>query len=223
VQQRTIVAWQQSRTLNNVAPSIRVDAVSTSEQALASVADEQLLILDTPGHVTERTTGVARCSHLLIQPTSPSADDLPMSVLVFQALERMGIERDKLAFALCRVLSKAEEKLAREQLSGYGYTVLNGAVPEHLIYRQAMKTGRSISETRKRALNGRVQVMLLDLLQRRPPMLTRSPAVKPAGPPDEKLRLMSNPNLWRSRPQRSTRSRRPAHYSRCTENGPLEL
>jgi len=125
-----------------------------------------LLILDTPGHITNGTTELARRSHLLVQPTSPSADDLPISVLVFQALERVGIPRDKLAFALCRVLSDAEEKMARSHLAGFGYTVLKGAVPEHLSYREAMKMGRSISETGKKALNTRAEVLISDLLEK---------------------------------------------------------
>src|SRR5262249_2215438 len=110
VQQRTVVVWQQSRLLNKVAPPVRVEAFATAAQALAGAADGELLILDTAGQITDGTTDIARRSHLLIQPTSPSPDDLPISVLVFQALERDGIGRDKLAFALCRVLSKAEER-----------------------------------------------------------------------------------------------------------------
>jgi len=165
-QQKTVVVWEQSRQLHNVRPPISVDAFADAAQGLASAAGEDLLILDTPGHVTDGTTHLAQWSHLLVQPTSPSADDLPISVFVFQALERVGIEREKLAFALCRVLSTREERMARSHLAGFGYTVLKGAIPEHLTYRKAMKTGRSISETRKRAFNARAEVLIADLLEK---------------------------------------------------------
>jgi chromosome partitioning protein len=167
VQQRTVVAWDLSRQRHNVRPVVRVDAFANAAHALEIAAsDEDLLILDMPGHVTDGTTEVARHSDLLIQPTSPSADDLPISLLVFEALERLGIPRYKLAFALCRVLSRREEKAARSHLVQAGYTVLKGSIFEHLRYREAMNIGRSIGETGKKALDARAHVLIGDLLDK---------------------------------------------------------
>ena len=129
---------------------MNVDAFANAAHALEIATDEDLLILDMPGHVTDGTTEVALHSDFLVQPTSPSADDLPISLLVFEALERLGIPRDKLAFALCRVLSRREEQTARARLAQSGYTVLNGSIFEHLRYREAMKMGRSIGERREK-------------------------------------------------------------------------
>ena len=166
VQQRTVVAWEQSRLRHNVRPTVSVDAFANAAHALEIATDEELLILDMPGHITDGTTEVARRSDFLVQPTSPSADDLPISLLVFQALERLGIPRDKLAFALCRVLSAGEERAARARLADSGYTVLKGSIFEHIRYREAMKMGRSIGETGKRALDTRAKVLIGDLLDK---------------------------------------------------------
>lgn len=166
VQQRTVVAWELSRQRHNVRPVVRVDAFANAAHALEIATDEDLLILDMPGHVTDGTTEVARRSDLLVQPTSPSADDLPISLLVFEALERLGIPRYKLAFALCRILSRREEKAARSRLVEAGYNVLKGSIFEHLRYREAMKIGRSIGETGKKALDARAQVLIGDLLDK---------------------------------------------------------
>ena len=111
VLQRTAIAWEQYRLRHNVTPLVRVEAFANATQALQLATRQDLLILDTPGQIADDTAEVARRSHFIVQPTSPSADDLPLSLLVFEALERMGIPRDKLAFALCRVLSRAEEKI----------------------------------------------------------------------------------------------------------------
>jgi chromosome partitioning protein len=166
VQQRSVVAWEQSRQRHNVEPPVRVDAFANAAHALEMATGDDFLILDMPGHITDDTAEVARRSHFLVQPTSPSADDLPISLLVFQALERLGIPREKLAFALCRVLSRAEERAARAQLAQFGYTVLEGAIFEHLRYREAMKLGRSIGETGKKALDARAEVLIGDLLDK---------------------------------------------------------
>jgi hypothetical protein len=105
-------------------------------------------------------------AHLAVQPTSPSADDLHLAVLVFLALERVGIAREKLAFALCIVLSANEEKNARSSLASFGYVVLEGAIPQHLTYRVAMRSGRSIMETGQKTLDGRAERLMADLLQK---------------------------------------------------------
>ena len=166
VQQRTVVTWELSRQRHNVRPAVTVDAFANAAHALEIATDEDLLILDMPGHVTDGTIEVALHSHLLVQPTSPSGDDLPISLLVFEALERLGIPRGKLAFALCRVLSSREEKTARARLTQSGYTVLKGSIFEHLRYREAMKMGRSIGETGKKALDARAEVLIGDLLDK---------------------------------------------------------
>ena len=157
VQQRTVVTWELSRQRHNVRPAVSVDAFANASHALETATDEDLLILDMPGHVTDGTTEVARRSDFLVQPTSPSADDLPISLLVFEALERLGVPRDKLAFALCRVLSSREEKTARSRLAQSGYTVLKGSIFEHLKYREAMQLGRSIGETGPRRQSSRLR------------------------------------------------------------------
>jgi len=75
-----------------------------------------------------------------------------ISILVFLAMERIGIERERLAFALCRVLSANEERDARSYLSSFGYAVLESWIPEDLGYRVAMRHGRSVTETEQKPL-----------------------------------------------------------------------
>ena len=79
-------------------------------------------------------------------------------------MERVGIPREKLAFALCGVMSKAEERDARAFLGSFSYLVLQGGVPSSAAYREAMKAGRSILETGQRTLNGAASLLISDLL-----------------------------------------------------------
>jgi chromosome partitioning protein len=100
----------------------------------------------------------------LVQPTSPSSDDLHISVLLFLAMERVSIPRERLAFALCRTLSPQEEKGARAYLESFGYRVLEGAIPEDLAYRDAMKVGKSIGESGRKELDRRAHDVMADIL-----------------------------------------------------------
>jgi chromosome partitioning protein len=77
-----------------------------------------------PGQLTNQIAGIAGSVQLIVQPTSPSVDDLHPSMLVFQALQRVRIPRDRPAFALCRVLGEKEAEATRDYLEKEGYTVL---------------------------------------------------------------------------------------------------
>jgi chromosome partitioning protein len=165
-QQATITIWAQARDRYQVSPSIKVEAFLSAQEALAAAGGEGLLIIDTPGCITNEIAEIAGLANLLVQPSSPTVDDLYPAVLAFQALERIGISRDKLAFALCRTLADEEASDARAYLQGLGYGVLTGDVPEHLEYRKAMNQGRAITEANQPILSARAEAMMADLMAR---------------------------------------------------------
>jgi chromosome partitioning protein len=166
LQQKTALVWQTVRERHGVAPALEVHAFSSPKDALANARGSELLIIDTAGKITDAVSEVAQYAHLLVQPTSPSSDDLHISILLFLAMERVSVDRDKLAFALCRVLSSAEEKYARSYLASFGYGVLASSIHEHLGYREAMRAGRSICETGRDDLDEPARALLADLLRR---------------------------------------------------------
>ena len=131
-QQKTVTIWKHNRAGHRLAPAIDVEAFDAAKAAVAAAKHCDLLILDTAGKIVEGTTEVSQYANLLVQPTSPSSDDLHISVLLFLAMERVAIPRERLAFALCRTLSPQEEKGARAYLKSFGYRVLEGAIPEDL-------------------------------------------------------------------------------------------
>ena len=165
-QQRTLLIWERTRRNNQVTPTISVQAFENCEAAIDSAAHDNLLILDTPGQITNGTLALARRAHLVVQPTGPSVDDLQPAVLVFDALVKLGIPRERLVFALCRTIGKGEEDAAREYLTSAGYEVLWGSIPEKLAYRQALNRGQSVTEAAENALTKRVDNLMEDLLAR---------------------------------------------------------
>jgi chromosome partitioning protein len=165
-QQATITVWAHARDRYRVSPSIKVEAFLSIKDALATAGREQLLIIDTPGYLSDEIAEVAQRATLLVQPTSPTVDDLYPGVLAFKALENMGVSRAKFAFALCRTLADEEASDARTYLEGLGYVVLAGDVPEHLDYRKAMNQGRAITEASQPSLSARAETMIADLLAR---------------------------------------------------------
>jgi chromosome partitioning protein len=166
LQQKSIIVWGGTRARQQVKPILDVQAFDSAKEAVASGAKHDVVILDTAGKITDGVTEASQYAHLLVQPTSPSADDLHISLLVFLAMERIAVPREKLAFAMCRVLSEHEDKDARSYLSSFGYAVLEGSIPEDIGYRDAMRAGRSITETGQKVLDMRVVQVMADLMRK---------------------------------------------------------
>src|SRR5690242_10541098 len=111
--QATITIWALARDRYRVVPPIKVEAFRLAEDALASKRDEDLVIIDTPGGIGDAAGQIAAHADFLVQPTSPSIDDMYPATLVFRALERVGVPRNRLAFAVCRTLADEEASHAR--------------------------------------------------------------------------------------------------------------
>ena len=165
-QQATITVWAQARNRQKLSPPVQVDRFPSMKHALESAEGEELFVLDTPCAISDEIADVAKQAVLLVQPTSPTVDDLYPAVLVFHALERMGTPREKLVFALCRTLADEEAADARNYLEGLGYAVLASDIPERLEYRKAMNQGRAITEADPEELKIRAEAMMADLLAR---------------------------------------------------------
>lgn len=165
-QQRTLLRWNATREQFSIKPTVSIAAFDSAQDALQGSLDADLLILDMPGQLTNQIADVAGSVQLIVQPSSPSVDDLHPSMLVFQALRRIRIPRERLAFALCRVLSDKEAEATRSYLENEGYVVLLGAIHERSAYRDALNLGRALSETKQLSLNAPARMMMLDLLNR---------------------------------------------------------
>ncbi len=163
-QQRTLMRWLKTRTDLGLKPALRIEAFTGAQQAIDAGGDVDVIILDLPGQVSDEVGLVVRNADLVVQPTSPSVDDLHPAVLVFQALEKVGTPRDRLVFALCRVLGEKEADATRAYLERHGYGVARGCISERLGYRDALNLGRALVESRQANLNNAAQLLLLDLL-----------------------------------------------------------
>lgn len=163
-QQSTVRRWNQRRAETKVTPPIEVRSFAKMSDALEASEGFDLLIVDTPGSVTRATLDIARHSHLVVQPSGPSIDDLDPAVLAFHELTQAGIPRQRLLLALCRTLNRQEEDEARSYLSEAGYQVLKASIPERSGYRMAQNRGQALTETREKALNARADLLLAELL-----------------------------------------------------------
>lgn len=163
-QQSTLVRWQRNRAQNPYAPTIKVEGLQTIDEALAAAEDHELLIIDTPGNTTRATLDIARKSHLVVQPTGPSLDDLDPAILLFHELVEAGIPRARLLMVLCRTLTRQEEDEARAYLTEAGYEPLRASIPERATYRAAHNRGLGLTETKELALNARADELLTELL-----------------------------------------------------------
>ena len=164
-QQRTVLEWERLRQENRNVPPLLVEAFRGAAEALKTAQDDELLILDAPAHASSATLQIAAAATLVVQPSSASIDDLRPAVLLFHELIEAGIPRERLAVALCRILTPGEEKLARQYLAKATYDVLPGCIPERALYRDAHSRGHAVTET-DRTHNAQVETLMEGLYAR---------------------------------------------------------
>jgi len=168
IQQGTSAAWQRRRLAAGIEPRIWVESFATADQALEEASRFDLLIIDAPARASEGTKRIAQVASLIIQPADPCLDDLEPAVKVFHELAKAGISKQKLAFAINKVLTPSEETAARAYLMESGYEVIAGFLPAKTSYRDAHDHGRSITETRYDALNEKEDAIIQSIIDRIP-------------------------------------------------------
>lgn len=165
-QQNTVLKWEKLRQENSTTPALTVEAFATAAEAIASAKDDELLIIDAPAHANRGTLEIAQAATLIVQPSGASIDDLRPAVLLFHELVEAGIHPERLAVALCRILTDAEERMARAYIAKAAYDVLPGCIPERAAYREAHNRGQAVTETTHKALNQRVEELMEGLYAR---------------------------------------------------------
>jgi chromosome partitioning protein len=164
-QQASVIEWERTREKNAAGPPCEVVGYETASQAIDDSKDVDLLIMDAPARTNRATLEIAQRSHLVVQPTGASADDLRPAVLLFHELVKAGVPKERLVAAICRVLTDTEEAAARAYMQAAGHEVLGGSVLEHTGYRQAQNRGHAITETKIAKLNQRADALMEALLE----------------------------------------------------------
>jgi len=165
-QQKTVLEWEKLRHENSTVPALTVEGFESAAGAIASAEEDELLIIDAPAHANRGTLEIAQAATLIVQPSGASIDDLRPAVLLFHELLEAGIPRERLVVALCRILSQAEEDMARGYITKAGYDVLPGCIPERTAYREAQNRGQAVTETKHKALNALVEELMEGLYAR---------------------------------------------------------
>ena len=178
-QQASVTDWERTRQRTGSGPECEVVAYKTPEQAIAEGGEVDLLIIDAPAGATPDTLRIAQRSHLVVQPTGPSLDDLRPAILTFHELVKAAIPRERLVMAICRVLSHGEETRTRQAIEQAGYEALAGAIPERIAYREAQDRGQAITETQNGKLNERADALMDALVQKVTQEVKRMQAAKP--------------------------------------------
>jgi chromosome partitioning protein len=166
VRQQTSARWSNTRISGGLPFPIDAEAYESLTEALDDVADYDLVVIDTPGHLTPETFEIAQASDIIIFPTGTSSDDLYPTTLLLYEFEKIGIPKDRMSVALCRLLEVKEERWARHYLETTGFTALDGSLPERTGYRRAHNRGKSVTETGEPALNERANELMASVLRK---------------------------------------------------------
>lgn len=125
-----------------------------------------MLIIDAPARTSKGTLAIARVADLVVQPTCASTDDLRPAVREFHALVKQGVPKSKLAFALNRISTAAEEAETRGYIAEAGYATLDGCLLERPAYRKAQNRGHAVTETSYAGLNAKADALIQALIDR---------------------------------------------------------
>lgn len=166
VRQQTSARWSNTRASSGLPFPIDAEAYESLAEALDDVAEYDLVVIDTPGHLTPETFDIARASDIIILPTGTSTDDLYPTTLLLYELEKTGIPKERLSVALCRLLELKEERWARHYIETTGYAALDGSLPERIGYRRAHNRGKSVTETTEAPLNERANELMASVLRK---------------------------------------------------------
>lgn len=168
VSQGTSKEWAERRKENNLNPQVDSKNFSTVEQALENTTEDyDLIIFDGAPHATRKTKKIAEISHLIILPTGNSIDDLNPQIRLAHEMVDHHIDEKKIAFLLSRVgTSQSETYEVSKYIKESGYYLLDGEIPEKTVFRQAIREGRSITETRYPQLNERCELVVQSIVNR---------------------------------------------------------
>ncbi len=147
-------------------PVVPVEPFRRAADAFKAASLVDLMIIDGPARASAGTLEIAQGSALVVQPSSTSIDDLEPGVIVFNNLVRAGVPRARLAFALCRVGTEAEEEAARAYVAEAGYDALPGALLERPAYRQAQNDGQAVTEVKFKGLSERADALVQAIIDR---------------------------------------------------------
>lgn len=165
--QSTSYEWNLRRQKNKISPLIHVERFIDVEDTIQVQESYDLVIFDGAPHASRMTRNIANIAHLLVLPTGNSIDDLNPQIRLAHELVSDGINKDRLAFVLSRVgNSNTELDEVLDYLNQTGYMILAGHILEKTAFRQAVRDGRSISETRYIRLNNKCEQVVQSVVDR---------------------------------------------------------
>jgi len=165
--QSTSFNWNSRRLKNNILPNLRVEQFRRVEDAIKIADSYDLMIFDGAPHATKETLDIAKICDLIILPTGISLDDLEPTIKLAHELKKEGVNRDKIALALCRVgNSESEITEAKEYISNAGYFLLEGELSEKTGYRRAIDLGKTLTETTHTSLNKQANILIQSIINK---------------------------------------------------------
>jgi chromosome partitioning protein len=164
VQQGTSTDWYTRRLENKLEPEFSVHKFSNIDRALKQGDKYDLIVFDGAPHATLQTKQIAKTSNLVILPVGNSKDDLIPQIRLAHELSDV-IETKRILFVLARVGdSVAENEATVDWIEQAGYKVLPGFIPERTAYRTAMDSGRTLTETSFKSLNGKADEVVQSIV-----------------------------------------------------------
>lgn len=160
--QNTCHEWAMERNKRSLEPFIPVQQYTRLDRALKDEGGQyDVLLLDGAPNSDRLSLKIAEASDLVIIPTGIGDDDIKPSKRLMNELVRSGVPKEKIVFALCKVVGTAKATVASAyySLKDEGYDVLEGAMRFQAGYIAAFNEGRAATETVFKTLNDEAEEM----------------------------------------------------------------
>ncbi len=163
--QQTFFKWSQRRTEEGVEPTIEAALYGEPKAALKAANNADVLLVDGKAFADKHALEIALKSNLIIIPVGVSLDDLEPSLKLAVELVNKGVQKDQIAFVICRVPDKGDKEAQNTHASikAWGYEVIEGWIPFKPSYSQAMDKGLAFTETPFKSLNNKADKIIEQL------------------------------------------------------------
>jgi chromosome partitioning protein len=167
ISQATSFQWRTRRLQNQIEPDVPVEQFGSVDKAVRQADQYDMLIFDGAPHSTSATRSIATVSSLVVIPTGTPTDDLRPAVTLAHDLVKVGIAKERIVFALCKVGDSAVQLGdARRYITDANYHVVAGAIPQKDEYIRASDEGRALTETRFQSLNAKAEELAQEIVDR---------------------------------------------------------
>jgi chromosome partitioning protein len=161
--QSTSARWAKKRELGNE-KDVETRIFRQTSDVMKVENNYDLVVIDGAPHASRGTLQAARSSTITVIPTGSSIDDLQPGIILGQELKEEIGSNSSIFFVLLKTTSDHQASESRETITGVGFQVIKGSVPNKSGYIEALDQGLALTETKYKSLNSASRTVMQSII-----------------------------------------------------------